>query len=73
MNKPQGGMVMTTKQKLAKEYAILKKAVWAEEGVSEKNNKEESHFARAMGNLWTVSDLIAENARLTEKLCRHTV
>lgn len=59
---------MTTKQKLAQTYAILKKAVWAEEGVSVERNIEKAHYNRAM-QFFSISDLIAENDRLTEKLC----
>lgn len=63
---------MTMKQKLAKEYAILKKAVWADDGVPKKNNSETAHYNRAMRTM-NILDLVIQNERLTEKLIKATV
>lgn len=63
---------MIEKQQLAKEYAILKKAVWRDEGVPGKTNSETAHYRRAM-RFMTVSDLEIQTARLFGKLIKGTV
>ena len=58
---------MTPKQKLAKEYAILKTAAWSAEGVHESRNQAKDHEKRAH-RFMTVTEIKAECKRLTKKL-----
>ena len=62
---------MTEKQRLATEYAILKRAVWTDEGVAPANNSKKAHYKNAM-RFKTIPELIIQTNRLTEKLCSAT-
>lgn len=61
-------MCTTEKEKLARAYAILKRAVWKDEGVLDENNDIEAHYKIAM-KFKTIKDLEEQNERLTIKLC----